>query len=81
MHNLPPYPETVPHVQADRIGGLIGCNLRPGMTPGGFAPYPRWERIERHDRTPGLGEGAEMIREAARVVLEGRKMVRAEGVV
>ncbi len=59
-------------VQADKAGGIIGRNIRPGMTPGGFSAPMGGPRTLIRRTSPTLTEELYQVRESANALLEGR---------
>lgn len=51
---------------------IIGCNIRKGVTPGGFANPTQGTAAERAKRSNALGANSNAIKEAASIFLEKR---------
>lgn len=61
-----------------RMSDMLGCNIRPGMVPGGFAPGFFVSETTLGKRRGRPRRKHEEIVEAAMVVLENWQMPRAE---
>lgn len=55
-----------------RRTNMIGCNIRKGVTPGGFSTRFRATNAERERRARELGATPSAVKEAASVFLEKR---------
>lgn len=60
------------------MSDMLGCNIRPGMVPGGFSPGFFCSETTLGKRRGRPRRKHEEIVEAAMVVLENRQMPRAE---
>lgn len=63
------------YVPVTRRADVIGCNIRPGVTPGGFSHVYTASPKKNVPRRNRRGRGTRDIIEAANAVLEGRGFI------